>query len=254
LILTYLIGSFVTHGEYLLYKAGKMKKNIPLGVWLSKPSSTMADATAKYAILAGVMSFLLFLVFQTVDTLWIAGISVFFFSVASVALQSKSLFGVDTFKLETKEGKLILDVDNKKGLFDRVGYHNHYKRMSVDKVLKDLTVTILGLDEDFKKLDTEEDIEYRLQNSVLQQEFKIADLKLIVGSDIIQETQSLNKTKSDVEKAHAQIEGTKRRLENLISDRTLAALKSNEKLFSTDDQKKMNDAYIHEAVKKRFEL
>lgn len=51
----------------------------------------------------------------------------------------KPIFGNENLKLlETEEGNLTLEVEHKKGLLDRVGYHNPYSRVSVDKVIKDV--------------------------------------------------------------------------------------------------------------------
>ena len=79
-------------------------------------------------------------------------------------------------------------------------------------------------------------------------------MQQINGVDVKQETKILNKIDEDTAKAHAQVEMTKTKLEDLISDRTLAALKSNEKLFCADDQKKMTKDYIHKAIKTKFAL
>ena len=51
----------------------------------------------------------------------------------------KPIFGNENLKLlETEEGNLTLEVEHKKGLLDRVEYHNPYSRVSVDRVIKDV--------------------------------------------------------------------------------------------------------------------
>lgn len=173
---------------------------------------------------------------------------------AAFWIMSPFIFGNNTFKLETKEGKLNLEVIHYKGLLDTVGYHNPYSRVSVDNVIDNLSDKILGLEEEFNKLEKLQTAEIHLKGECKQLQWKLYHLKQVKGSDCKQETQSLIKHEENVDKAHAQIEETKNKLEALISDRTLAALKSKEKMFTADEQQMINKEYIQQSVKKKFAL
>lgn len=185
--------------------------------------------------------------------------------IVGIALNTKfifqSFFGVDTFKLETQKGKLVVKGENQKGLLDKVGYHNPYQEVSVEKVLDNLSVTVLGIEKEFEQLTEQEKVEARLQplffSHLLSQ--TIDSLKKVPGVNTKQGVTSLTKIKQDAEKAHskahAQVEKTKGKLLTLISDRTQAALKGHEKLFPEADKKKINDsAYITKEIKERFAL
>lgn len=177
-----------------------------------------------------------------------------FIACASLIFGRKALFGLENFKLQTKEGKLILEADTKKGLLDKVGYHNPYKRVTVDKVLKDLSDENLGCEKDFEKLVRQEYVELRLKRSAKEFENKLDDLKQIPGANIKRATKLFNVETENAKIALEAVEKSKNDLKALISERTLAALKSNESLFPESDKSKMNASYINEAVKTKFAL
>ncbi|MGE3319630.1 MAG: hypothetical protein AB7I18_10085 [Candidatus Berkiella sp.] len=171
-----------------------------------------------------------------------------------IGASRKSIFGADSIKIQTKNGKLALELEKKNGLLDSVGYHNHYSTVCVDKVLRDLSITLLGLDKDFANLEQLKGSEKYLKASRKQQKRDLDNKKCVKGVNTKPETQALNKTKQDAKKAHDQVEKTKARLEGLISNRTLDVLNANKHFFSIDEQKKINSNYVKEAVKSKFAL
>lgn len=170
------------------------------------------------------------------------------FAISAACYWRKSLFGLDVIKLGTFNNKLILNLERNKGLLDSVGYHHHYSRVSVDKVLKDLSITNLGLREqidDFKKLLLSAE---HLTVSYESLRNENANNKSLNGVSKAE----LQRLYKEVTKTRNQIQQSESKLINLISKRTLDALKANKQFFTIDDQQKINSTYIQNAVQRKI--